>query len=405
MILSVTFLFFFLSYYSKSNLYLSPIDPLKILAIKDAIVVYTILTLYYSHTIGSDILFIAFCYLLIGFVLTFIVSTIYGDKYKGIVKNICLYFCQTQNSKKSLLFIIFVLGIGLHACIIFYSGNSGESRLNSSVILRFFELVWLPTISFYILDIICKTTKKNIHKKLLLLLFVIFCLLTVSGKGAFLAIVLSLSLAHAIGVIKINIFVTIIIILTSIIFIFLSLRFSYGIKDFNLFWDLLRIRILMDADIYIIAFQQNLTSTLELNGLFSYIFGPVVKLLGWGHLVAENIGAQVGSASAGFAVKTGPQAQIPFLIYLAGYKGLIMIPLISLILNIYALILKFGLMFFAGRFLGSSLIVFPLVQFSLVGLAGFTSDPAGHSLYLIEAVVFCLLLVSLFTIIRKNRTT
>ena len=104
MILSVSFLFFFLSYYSKSNLYLSPIDPLKILAIKDAIVVYTILTLYYSHTIGSDILFIAFCYLSIGFVLTFIVSTIYGDKYKGIVKNICLYFCQTQNSKKSLLF-------------------------------------------------------------------------------------------------------------------------------------------------------------------------------------------------------------------------------------------------------------------------------------------------------------
>jgi hypothetical protein len=298
-------------YWIKKPIYLNAIDPLQLLAIPEGLMIAVILSI--PNISSAD------KYWMIAVVgaygISWVIFVVFGKKFYFIgikqaalhLKNMPYYHYQ------ALYFIVLLSSLTL---FVFGStfGWTGDNRLLLTKLFRPLEGLWMIGFQVLLLAWLLRSKYKSLTE-IYLMLFLIFLLVATIGKGFSLNILLPVSIFVWISNFRLTPLRFTLLSLFMIALFSIGLFSAHGVSPALIakaLWE----RIINDSDVYILGFSSGVLDSLEVSSFFSYVFGPLFKIIGLSWLVDTNIGAQIGSFHNGRLVATGPNAQLPYLFYI-----------------------------------------------------------------------------------------
>jgi len=389
---------FLFSYWSKSKLYLGPLDPLKILAFQEAAWVSTVFFLYFEGSTNEEQLSIFLFCIVLWWLSWWGFSSLFGRNYKRVI---FLYFQEIekiQKKKSIVLMVAFYMASLIFLIGTIKFGGGGDDRLAIMKIFRPLEgfvVLLAPIVLFKLL-----ISRDRIRTPLLV--FAAALMIAIGGKGAIFVFLLPITAVGLIGHVNFKILTIIKIAVLLISGVFVSILINYGADSIYGVVEIFFHRLMMEGDIYILALANNGIVDVKITSLFFYVFAPIFKSFMLPFEFDRNIGAQISSALTGFEVQTGPNGHWSVLAMIYGFKADVELLFISFVF--YSLIISLKLFLISsGRLKNLPIaLTIPLGSYVIQFPQTFFADPPYQFVYLVHVIIVALILSLVFFCISTN---
>lgn len=378
LVLNFTSTLLLLTLWSRSKLALSPIDPIYLTWMREFV---AFITVGIGHSAGyiSDEFVITFSMVFAGYALYIVIlATFFRSTYKRAVTTVLVFIERDLSSGKLFLGTCFL--VYLFTSLLFF-GKGGDSRLEIYQAIRPIQ----PVLTVFTALLMYKLLYDYIIGKRIVLLpglILLLSIITIGGKSAIFSILLPITYLHFRKHITLTFRGVGVLFVVCLIGVTVSAILNYGVANFGTIVNLIYFRILMDSDIYILYFKIEYGNQVNLPVFFEYIWGPVLKGLGLSELVPMNLGAQIGSAAAGTTVMTGPNGQLPVVIYTYTQNYVLQLTNLSILIAVYT-----SIVLFVRSDLYRKSVSFSVIPLFLVGnFDQIFFDPPAYTLYFLQYV-------------------
>lgn len=379
-------------YKCRQPIYFGKFDPLKLLALQEGAWAATVTWFYLENLISTDQITMFAMTIGLWWLTWKFLSEFGSQSYRKAMKIAWQRVLTLDKGKSQIIFSLYLATLTTYTVVSIMLGGGGDGRLAIVKLLRPLEgfITLLGPLVLFKLII----NRKVIN--ILLVVIILTMLIATGGKGAVVVLLLPIAAAEFLNVIKID--KKRFILITSIIFIGVaaSITLHYkgegGVDVFSVLTN----RLLMEGDIYILAFAQDQLNSVTVTSLFAYIFGPLVKVLMLPIHVDPNIGSQIGSAIAGYDVPTGPNGHWPVLLMAYGLHANYASAIISLLFFMLVISIKLFMINSKVARKIRTAIILPMMIFSLQYPQTVFADPSYQFIYLVHMFFVAATLVILF---------
>ena len=379
-------------------MYLSLLDPLKLLALKEGAWFATLWSLYTIGGISIERYIFILLSLSIWWLCWKYWSTRFGSRYQQASTILATRFASIKLRDFMLIALICILITGLFAIVSIYSGAGGDARINVLKKLRLFE-GFIALLTPFVMFRLIVDGKKIFY---FILIFLIFLNIIFGGKSAILAILFPIALAARGGYIKESYGLAIIVILTIVIGMTVSILLNYGADSI---FATIALRVISEGDVYTLSFLKEGLEGVEINSMLQYVFSPILKAAFLPISFDENIGAQIAANISGADGVSGPNGHWSILLLVSGYSGYIENLFLSLLFFLPIIYITFY--FIRPRFVRNTPIAL-LIPWSLFAISfppSFFGDPSYMFIYLVHALLVSFVLFFILSIFRYFSST
>lgn len=381
-------LYYFFSFSCRKKFILNLFDPIFVNILFEGVWIFTLI--YNIEDLTLEILGVSIVSI-IAYNLSWLFLSPFAFKYKANLKIAFKKLLTLPKVQFFSILIIYLILLSTYTLFAVISNGTGNNRLDFKSSFRFSEYF----INFSTIPILVLLHFKKDFQIKYLLYFIIFLLnIIIGGKSTLLILTYSACLIFFLEDIKLNIYKSFKIIAASSFVLGCSIVLAYGGNLFNLI-PVLAERISEEGAIYLLADKYQI----QLNNIFTYIFGPVMKLFFLEGYVEKNIGAQIFSIIVEDDVKQGPNAHLSILLFYSKISVWL-----SFIFSFLFTSLVLSFLFYYQSIITNkapSIFMFPIVPLIFVYKNLFYVDPPYLINYFVGHIIVLVFLFILLFFVRK----
>lgn len=374
------------SYLVRRQVYLGPVDPLKLSALGEGVWVVTVYQLALQGVATPPQVLVFTICLLIWWLAWWLLGRRWGKSYRLSIMRFWKRIAEMPRTSATRLTVLYLVGLLTLLLVTLSSGGGGDNRLSIMKLLRPMESVTtllVPVVLFRLL--LAKSRRSK-----LLLVTILLAMIVTGGKSSILSLLVPVTGAALIGRIQLRPKTIAGLVMIALLGFFASVTTNYGVTNPLQVLSVLYTRMALDGDVYLLALPNDLLAQTSTTSLTTYLFGPFIKVLFLPIDVDQNIGAQIGSLLRDEDTANGPNPHWP-IVLMAFHKGIVSIVVLSVLSFMVILWVKLRVVKHSESGHWPLWAAIPFTSYVLLYPQTFFADPSFPAIYFVQAGVLALL--------------